>query len=298
MDKKHNNSKLVKQSRKIYSHFWKPFVLTQIWAIFLFILTAMAIFFLGYFLNLEFLFVPNLILYGFPLYRINGFGIILPSYIVFNAVQGSLTGLSQDIVMSGDYYTRFCNLFHYFRKYWKQYSLVGIIYYLTLIFATIGIFSILNYLPEENTPLFIIFFIIFSLIIILFDILWNSFCVLSFSVISQGHKFKDAILYAFNFEKKHKKDIFVLFLKIFFLIKICNLIIDLIWISIKWEQLNNPEMVYTILNSIDQIVDVILFFVYIPISHITMNLYFNKFSKSKNDKDTEFSSMNPNQKNI
>jgi hypothetical protein len=53
-------------------------------------------------------------------------GFMIPGFICFAAFIGSLYGMSNEIISSGDYYTELKSSFTYFRKYWWQYFLIAL----------------------------------------------------------------------------------------------------------------------------------------------------------------------------
>ncbi|MHA1990876.1 MAG: hypothetical protein ACW981_07450 [Candidatus Hodarchaeales archaeon] len=74
--------------------------------------------------------------------------------IFFSAFNGTLYGLSYDIMSSGDLYTEFKHAFTYFRRFWSKYLVISL---LTLA-VTASYYLIL--LPGDQTLLFIIIIVV------------------------------------------------------------------------------------------------------------------------------------------
>lgn len=82
--------------------------------------------------------------------------------IFFSAFNGTLYGLSYDIMSSGDLYTEFKHAFSYFRKFWMRYLVISMI----SLIVTASYYLIL--LPGDQTVLFLLIIIVdyFSLLYI------------------------------------------------------------------------------------------------------------------------------------
>jgi hypothetical protein len=52
--------------------------------------------------------------------------LILPALVVYSAFQGSVYGITREILVNGDYFIEFKHIFYYFKKYWWQYFLASL----------------------------------------------------------------------------------------------------------------------------------------------------------------------------
>ncbi|MFX0072092.1 MAG: hypothetical protein ACFFAO_13470 [Candidatus Hermodarchaeota archaeon] len=195
-------------------------------------------------------------------------GILIPGFICFVAFIGSLYGMSNEIISSGDYYTELKSSFTYFRKYWWQYFLIA----LCLILGYLGAI-ILSIFVSQLVPVFpmIAFLVIMLSVRFLFIILVMLFPV----ALSSTGSLKKAFNQTFSLVKNNPK----LYLPIFAIFFILTILIEIIF-DILTENYNN-SIILLIFILILSIMGFFILFPYMVL--VSTAMYHSNFNQEELD---------------
>ena len=156
---------------ELYKDYYKPLIGAQLLALITFICVSLISITIYIIILLSFSPLEQLLKIT-DLTGIIFLGFMIPGFICLVAFIGSLFGMSNEIMSSGDYYTELKSSFTYFRKYWWQYFLIALCSLFCFLIAIV-IANLLSIIVSHLIPVspMIIFPIILYSVLSLFETL-------------------------------------------------------------------------------------------------------------------------------
>ncbi len=201
----------LKLGWELYKDYYKPLIGAQLLALITFVCVSLISIIIYIIILLNFSPLEQLLNIT-DLTGIIFLGFMIPGLICFVAFIGSLYGMSNEIISSGDYYTELKSSFTYFYKFWWHYFLIALCFFFGFLIAIL----LTNYVMQLN-PAFprVIFLIIFFSFLFLFETL---VFLLPVSLTSTG-SLKNALNQTFNL-LKHNPKVYLTIFAIFFILSI------------------------------------------------------------------------------
>ena len=150
--------------------------------------------------------------------------------IVLSVFFGCSFGLSYDIMSSGNLFTKFMGLFHYFRRYWWQYIILFfLLSFGPLVYGRI-ISSILWHpvLEPETLPYNVFSFAMINITQCIFNLFWMSLFIQMYPSLTARGGIKQAFSENFYLLRRNWKRIFISLLFFFLIFIVPWIIVDII----------------------------------------------------------------------